>query len=130
VFLSRFRPPNEPSPVTALWRLSPAHLIASSFASDICFFWHFPSISILAFAFGDHVSMQNCICIIKAQEKIESKVITVTGRGGLQGCEILKIPHCLDSRLTDGCKVVSPSHRPRSTPRYICLFLVLISIRG
>jgi hypothetical protein len=29
-----------------------------------------------------------------------SKAIPVTGRGGLQGCEILRIPHCLGNRLT------------------------------
>jgi hypothetical protein len=27
-----------------------------------------------------------------------------------------RTPHCLDSRLTDGGKVVSPTHRPRFTP--------------
>jgi hypothetical protein len=31
---------------------------------------------------------------------------------GLYGCEILRIPHCLDSRLTDGGKVVSLPRRP------------------
>jgi hypothetical protein len=30
--------------------------------------------------------------------------------------KICQIPHCLDNRLTDGGKVVSPKHRPRSTP--------------
>jgi hypothetical protein len=30
---------------------------------------------------------------------------------------MLRIPHCLDSRLTDGGKVVSPAYRPRSTPQ-------------
>jgi hypothetical protein len=30
-----------------------------------------------------------------------------TGFGGLQGCKMLIIPHCLDSRLTDGGKFVS-----------------------
>jgi hypothetical protein len=44
-----------------------------------------------------------------------SKAIPSTGREGLYGSEILRIPHCLDSRLTDGGKV-SPTHRPRSTP--------------
>jgi hypothetical protein len=29
---------------------------------------------------------------------------------------MLRIPHCLDSRLTDGGEVLSPEHRPRSTP--------------
>jgi hypothetical protein len=30
---------------------------------------------------------------------------------------MLRIPHCLDNRLTDGGKVVSPKPRPRSTPQ-------------
>jgi hypothetical protein len=49
-----------------------------------------------------------------------SKAIPVTGLGGLQGCEMLKIPHCLDNRLTDGGKFVSlthPQHSVSSTRR-------------
>jgi hypothetical protein len=42
--------------------------------------------------------------------------IQATGHEGLYGCEMLSIPHCLGSRLTDGGKVVSPTHRPRFTP--------------
>jgi hypothetical protein len=36
---------------------------------------------------------------------------------------MLRISQCLDSRLTDGSKAVSPTHRPRSTPqkRYFCV---------
>jgi hypothetical protein len=30
---------------------------------------------------------------------------------------MLRIPHCLDSRLTDGGMVVGPMHRPHSTPQ-------------
>jgi hypothetical protein len=45
-----------------------------------------------------------------------SKPIPVTGRGDLWGCEMLRIPHCLDSWITDGVKVCSPTHRPRFTP--------------
>jgi hypothetical protein len=30
---------------------------------------------------------------------------------------MLKIPHCLDNRLTDGGKVVSPTHQPHFTPQ-------------
>jgi hypothetical protein len=41
-----------------------------------------------------------------------SKAIPVTGRGGLEGCKMLRIPHCLDNRLTDGGKFVSPKQRP------------------
>jgi hypothetical protein len=45
------------------------------------------------------------------------KAIPVTGRGGLYGCEMLRIPHCIDSWLTDGGKFVSPTHRPRCAPQ-------------
>jgi hypothetical protein len=30
---------------------------------------------------------------------------------------MLRIPHCLDNRLTDGGKVVSPTHLPHTTPQ-------------
>jgi hypothetical protein len=46
------------------------------------------------------------------------------------GCEMLRIPHCLDSRLTDGGKVVSPTHRPRSTPQkhfFFCFCYLFLS---
>jgi hypothetical protein len=33
-----------------------------------------------------------------------SKAIPVKGRGDLQSCEMLRIPHCLDNRLIDGGK--------------------------
>jgi hypothetical protein len=46
-----------------------------------------------------------------------SKAIPVTGRGGLWDCEMLRIPYCLDNRLTDGVKVVSPMQRLCSTPQ-------------
>jgi hypothetical protein len=49
--------------------------------------------------------------------RIKSKAIPVTGLGGLPCCEMLRIPHCLDNRLTDGAKVVSPTHRPHFTPQ-------------
>jgi hypothetical protein len=44
------------------------------------------------------------------------KAIPVTGHRGLWGCEMLRIPHCLDNQLTDGGKVVSPTHPPHFTP--------------
>jgi hypothetical protein len=43
---------------------------------------------------------------------IKSEAIPVTGRGFLQGCEMLRAPHCLDNRLTDGDKVASLTRRP------------------
>jgi hypothetical protein len=40
------------------------------------------------------------------------KVVVVEKvRGGPWCCEMLRIPHFLDIRLTDGGKVVSPTHR-------------------
>jgi hypothetical protein len=47
----------------------------------------------------------------------ECKAIPVTARGGLQGCEMLRIPHCPDDLLTDGGKVVSITHPPHFTPQ-------------
>jgi hypothetical protein len=43
--------------------------------------------------------------------------IPLTGFEGLQGCEMLRMPHCLDNRLTDGGEVVGTTNRPRSTPQ-------------
>jgi hypothetical protein len=41
----------------------------------------------------------------------------VTGLGVLYGCEMLKIPHCIDNWLKDGGKVTSATHRPHSTQK-------------
>jgi hypothetical protein len=63
----------------------------------------------------------------------KSKAILVTGRGGLWGGQMLRIPYCLDldNRLTDGGKVVSLRIRRTLLPRKIIfMFLVLISVRG
>jgi hypothetical protein len=54
----------------------------------------------------------------------KSKAIPVTGLGGLYGCEMLRIPHCLDNRFTDGGKVVSPMHLPHFTPQKHYYFYV------
>jgi hypothetical protein len=40
--------------------------------------------------------------IVQVKQKIP-----ITGCGGLRGHEILRIPHCLDSQLTDASEVVS-----------------------
>jgi hypothetical protein len=47
----------------------------------------------------------------------KSKVIPVTGLGGLWGCEMLRISYCIDNLLTNGGKVVSLTHRPHFTPQ-------------
>jgi hypothetical protein len=41
----------------------------------------------------------------------KGKTIPVTGHGGPQGCETLRVPHYLDNRLTDGGKAVSLTRR-------------------
>jgi hypothetical protein len=61
-------------------------------------------------------------CILLQQVFIETKVskhylqvvksglgegVPVVGRGGLFGCEMSRLPHFLDSQLTDGGEVVS-----------------------
>jgi hypothetical protein len=55
-------------------------------------------------------------------------VIPVTGRGGVLGCEMMRILHCLDNRLTGGGKV-STDHALLPT-NITFLLLVLISVRG
>jgi hypothetical protein len=49
----------------------------------------------------------------------------VTGRGGLQGCEMSSIPHCIDSPLTDGGKVASRAGRDLLSRNIIFRLLVL-----
>jgi hypothetical protein len=57
--------------------------------------------------------------------KSKSKAIPVTGRGGLYGCEMSRIPYYLDNRLGE---IVSLTRRQGSSPQEE--FLVLISVRG
>jgi hypothetical protein len=40
---------------------------------------------------------------------VRGKAIPVTICGGLEGCEMLRIPLCVENRLIDGGKVVSPT---------------------
>jgi hypothetical protein len=42
-------------------------------------------------------------------------IVPLTDCGGLLGCEMLRIPHCLENRLIDGGKVASPTHRLKFT---------------
>jgi hypothetical protein len=37
----------------------------------------------------------------------KSKPVPITGRGGVQGCEMLRIPHCLDNRLTVNWEILA-----------------------
>jgi hypothetical protein len=49
----------------------------------------------------------------------KGKAISVTGRGGPLGCDMSRLPHFLDNRLTDDGEVVSLMRRPLFTPRKI-----------
>jgi hypothetical protein len=61
------------------------------------------------------------------QLHINSKVNLVRVRGGLWGCEMLRIPYRPHHRLTDSCETVSFT---RSNPqKQFCLFLVLSSVK-
>jgi hypothetical protein len=60
----------------------------------------------------------------------KNKVIPVTGRGGPYCCEMSRLPHFLDNRLTDGGEVVSLTRWPAGRPLSPGRFLVLISVRG
>jgi hypothetical protein len=58
----------------------------------------------------------------------ESKTISVTGRGDLEVCEMLRIPHCLEFRFTEGGEFLSLIHRQRSSSQKHFLFLPLMLI--
>jgi hypothetical protein len=70
-----------------------------------------------SFPVGDALRVTGCIELATIAQRSPTKAITVRGRGGLQGCEMLRIPHWLDSRLTEGGKVFSLTYQPRSTPQ-------------
>jgi hypothetical protein len=63
-------------------------------------------------------------------KKGKHKAIPVTGHGGPYDCEMSRLPHFLDNRLTDGGEVVGLKRRPPFTPPPPGRFLVLISVRG
>jgi hypothetical protein len=42
---------------------------------------------------------------------LKGKAIAVTGYEGLYGCEMSKLSHFLDNRLTDGSETISFTHQ-------------------
>jgi hypothetical protein len=58
--------------------------------------------------------------------KSKKKAMLVTGPGGLYGSETSRVPHFLDSWLTDGGQVISFTRRPRFSPRRIFWYLFLL----
>jgi hypothetical protein len=64
---------------------------------------------------------------VEAKKKKKGKANRVTGRGGTHGCETSRLPHFVDSPLTDGGELSAlRAGRPLPPGR----FLVLISVRG
>jgi hypothetical protein len=63
------------------------------------------------------VSMPSFVWNVLLVTVKKGKAIPVTGRGGLYGCETLKLLHFLDSWLTDGGKVVSLTRRLHFNPQ-------------
>jgi hypothetical protein len=51
------------------------------------------------------------------KKTVTSKAIPVAGLGDLYGCEMLRVPHCLDNWLADGGKVVNLTHRSHFIPQ-------------
>jgi hypothetical protein len=49
---------------------------------------------------------------------LKHKTISLTGRGGQQGCETSRLPHFPDNRLANGGQAVSLTRRPPFTPRW------------
>jgi hypothetical protein len=78
--------------------------------------WYFNHIFIYFVARDKEDVQNNC-----------NKAIPVTSRRSPMGFETLKFPHFVDSRLTDGGKVVSLTRRPHLNPPSPETFLVLIS---
>jgi hypothetical protein len=72
-------------------------------------------------------SVDNILCTIQHQtwippsnigiRIIKNKDIPVTGRGGPEGSETSRLPHFLDSRLTESGEVVSLTRRPPFAPQ-------------
>jgi hypothetical protein len=73
-----------------------------------------------------------CVCceVRTSSTYKRSKPIPRTGRGGLYVCEMLRTPHCLDNRLTDGGEDVGLTRQERCIPQkhlYLCLWYSFLS---
>jgi hypothetical protein len=80
---------------------------------------------------GDFSPINSYKMMLKHKTCKVSEALLVTGGGGPWGCEMLRFPHFIDNRLTDGSKAVSLTCQTPFTPKNIPrIFLVLISVRG
>jgi hypothetical protein len=84
---------------------------------------NFPNANIECYHYSNSLGM----LIVCKRGKNMGKGITVTGSGGLCGCETLRLPHFLDNRLTETVRILALR---AGRPLLSGIFLVLISVRG
>jgi hypothetical protein len=72
----------------------------------------------------EHIKRLSTLLVVCIDIK-KGEAVSVTGRGGPQSCEMLRLPHFLDSWLTNGGEVVSLMCRPPFTPGRFLVFILL-----
>jgi hypothetical protein len=80
--------------------------------------WHWNSCEVLCYVWVSHKVKNSEYRHIT--NNVEWKLSSLTGRGGLQDSEMLKIPHCLGNQLTYGNNTVSLTYQLGSTPQKHC----------
>jgi hypothetical protein len=97
-----------------IWTLIPAKpVITTGFSSSLAHVCHKHFMSCLNSSFSTMSSVRAVhIFMYPAYNLFQyslnnSKAIPVTGLGGLCGCEMLRVPHCLDNRLTVNCEILA-----------------------
>jgi hypothetical protein len=58
----------------------------------------------------------------------KGKTIPVTGREGPWGCEMSRLPHFLENRVTDDGEIVSLTRRPHFTPQEDFWYSILLGL--
>jgi hypothetical protein len=71
-----------------------------------------------------HIRSYTLLCCVTTSNVLVAlkklgKTVPITGREGPWGCEMSRLPHFLDNRLTDGGEVVSLTRQLPFTPRKI-----------
>jgi hypothetical protein len=62
---------------------------------------------------------------LTTQRTVKGKASRVTVREAPYGCEISRLPHCLDNQLTYGDEVARLTHRSPFTPQENCWYSFL-----
>jgi hypothetical protein len=69
---------------------------------------------------SEHESSLSLTQITQCDSNSQSKAIPVTGCGGQEGCEMLRIPHCLDNWLTHGLRSTPQKHYSSASGTHFC----------